>query len=489
MFQSMRWFLAVVVAGPFAVQTKAVGACTPLNCSIFDEALPADGSSGVPLNAELRVRYAGPGPSLNDGDEPEVDIQPMRLVSEGRSALELRGSELADARDDARWLVARPPEALAASTEYSLQVLLDDSNACAPERDWVTVSTFTTGEASDDDAPDFAGGVELNARGGRQVQNMCGTTDFFALIPELGPLTDDSPDTRYNVYVGGEPHRRYVSSWGDERNPLLRLDCLPSARTPTSIIPNAPVEVRAVDLAGNETEPAPLLSDSIPDICNGIGPGVDDAPFNEQPASLRDDSSSSSCALSRGNATPLGSGAVLSLLLLWFRRRSLGAMSRLPMALLVLFGSACSEIEDQCAAACIQGFDVAVEGPGPLPDGDYEVQVAFPDEGFVCPRTFPPDDTVPPAECGPEARVYVTRIQPPLSEPTGFSISTRETPRTFGLTIRYDGVVLVSESFTPSYQRSTICGQSCLNAGESVMLPALTTVDAGLADAASSAAQ
>jgi hypothetical protein len=144
-------------------------------------------------------------------------------------------------------------------------------------------------------------------------------------------------------------------------------------------------------------------------------------------------------------------------------------------------GSGCDEDDSQCLAACIGGFSMHLESGAALPDGDYEIEVTLPGESFICHRTLPENDEQARGDCHIESRVQVGGIEPMETGARGFFVSTQLTPATVAVTVRREGVVLANESFTPEYRTSEICGSSCRGASESVRLPTLTSVDAGIA--------
>lgn len=486
MFQRVKWGLAVVVACSLQAHTKAAAACSPVACSVFNEAMPADGSSGVPLNTELRVRYNGPGPDVRANGEPDVDIRSVRLVRTGGDSLELRGTELLDASRGGRWVVARPAESLAAGSEYALQLQLDRTSACEDTRDWVTVSTFTTGEALDDEAPDFAGVFEVNPRERVIREDMCqGSLDYVPLVVDLHPLADASRDTRYNVYVDGEPHQRLLSSLVSEVYPVLALDCRATATAPVSLVPGSTLEVRAVDLAGNESAAMPPWA--LPDLCSATSADADldsaaDAGSETYGvfAPVQAVPTSGGCTLAPSPTSSLGAGMVLSLLLLARWRRSKSKLGRVPLALLALLASGCVEDGFQCLAACLDGVQVSLSGPSPLPAGSYEIEVELDGEATVCRRVVGADEAEGELadECTLDSRVQVATTEPTASgEPTGFLVSTYRTPETLAITIRRGEAVIASESIRPAYQRSEICGSTCRSAIEIVTLPSFDSDD------------
>jgi hypothetical protein len=450
--------LALATVCALQADPRDARACSPQDCATFTTALPADGSTGVALNSELRVRYAGSG---RDVDSQAWDLTAVRLVAVDGDARQLSAARLAGRDSSEWWMVARPAETLAAGTEYELQVLLGrGAGACDAQRDWTTVSRFTTGSSVDEGTPVFEGITRLSYGARRHLGDVCGDSDTIAIVPELARVQDESVLTHYNVYVDGEVRDRFLPSMETQAGSALNIDCSLAA-TRLSILPGSALEVRAVDLAGNESAPGAVFD-------------VADCGVNGAVESME------GCSLSRGGSAGLSPLLGLSLLVLWHGRRMQRRLSRLLMALLALLGSGCVEDASQCAAACIDGFQVSLQSPSPLPAGEYEIAVTLPDEVIVCHRTVPENTDVAPPDCVSSRRVEVGGVQPTQSGQTGFFISTRETPETLAVSLRRGNETLASESFQPIYVRSEICGTSCRYAPSHIVtLPAFVDSDAG----------
>ena len=111
-------------------------------------------------------------------------------------------------------------------------------------------------------APAFSGAQALRYAEGYDGFAICpsGNDEGFIVLPQLGRIDDASPLVHYNVYVNGAlfwPYVDELASYGASRLfmhwPLATSD---------AIAPGATIEVRAVDLAGNESATTtPLVVD------------------------------------------------------------------------------------------------------------------------------------------------------------------------------------------------------------------------------------
>jgi hypothetical protein len=296
--------IAVVLAS-LAVVERA-DACGALPCAQRQDVQPATGSAGVPLNTELRILYFGSLDPDSEGGGCDLDLRRVRLVPSGGEPTEMMGVLSASSASSTRWLSAQPPSRLEASTEYSVQLALGGGvEACSCEdRRWETVSTFTTGYGSDETAPSFAG-IETLQYGARAMNsNDCGVTDSRYATAELEAASDDSPGLRYNVYVDDVLQTRFVE---DPSSAGIYVDCMGSGSLSSGsaiwLRPGERIEVRAVDLAGHESEAT--QPQVVADVCDAeesdIGPA-------------------DGCGLSRGEPTRVGAG-LWALLALLGRRR------------------------------------------------------------------------------------------------------------------------------------------------------------------------
>jgi hypothetical protein len=180
----------------------------------------------------------------------------MRLLPATGEPLPLRGELLLQAQSSEGWVVAKPAPPLLANMEYELQLEFgagEDICRC-DGREWVTVSTFTSGDSLDDQAPTFSGVTGFTYGSRADDSNNCGSQIGMPAVPSFVPAKDDLPAPRYNLYVDGQLTRRYAAGLGSAAQPEIYLDCGWSAlTTATLLLPGDRLEVRAVDLAGNES--------------------------------------------------------------------------------------------------------------------------------------------------------------------------------------------------------------------------------------------
>jgi hypothetical protein len=237
-------------------------ACGELACAQIDEVQPPDGSDGVPLNAELRVLFFGSLSPVPEKPACELDLTVMRLLPAMGEPLLLRGESFSQTQASQVWVVAKPEAPLLGNTVYELQLALGaGADICrCDEREWITVSTFTSGAGLDDRKPTFSGVTGFTY--GPRVDNSssCGAMVVIPAVPSFVAAMDDFADPRYNLYVDGRIARRYLASLGSAAQPEIYVDCGSSAlTTATRLLPGAQLEVRAVDLAGNESAPNTAL--------------------------------------------------------------------------------------------------------------------------------------------------------------------------------------------------------------------------------------
>jgi len=314
------------------MQLEPARACGELPCAQRNDVQPPDGSVGVPRNTELRVLYFG---SRDYYTACEVDLRPMRLVPSTGEPILLTGTAFERASAEQTWMVARHIEPLAADTSYALQLLLGGGvEACSCEgREWTTVAAFTTRSDEDDVRPAFAGLDELRYDNRSISSSDCGESDRVPVSAWYTPAGDMSPGTRYNIYVDGELANRYVDlEQASARGGEIFVDCGSSSlSTATDVPAGAAIEVRAVDLAGNESPPRDPIAvaavcDDPPDD-SGYIDYLDDSgdDGDETIAPAAPDSSAaaaSGCALSREpGVASLVLGALPALLVLLRRQR------------------------------------------------------------------------------------------------------------------------------------------------------------------------
>jgi hypothetical protein len=297
----------------------------------------------VPRNTELRVLYYGTGEGFDPDDNVicELDLRPMRLVPSVGEPIELTGAAF-ERPSQKTWVVAHPVEPLTADTAYALQVLKEEASGCVCDpQQWATVSSFTTGGDEDDTAPTFAGLERVEYREQRSGPILCGDDDFVPAHATFAAAIDTSTELRYNVYVDGELAIPYVDM--TPGGLAFNVDCEGAGLLggATLVRPGAEVEVRAIDLAGNESAANATTTIGL-DVCDEflIDPDLNDngIPDSEDPpAPLLPDPilaappspGVSDCALSRGpGQAPLALGALplaLAMLRRFGRRRRIAA--------------------------------------------------------------------------------------------------------------------------------------------------------------------
>ncbi|HEX2881482.1 MAG TPA: hypothetical protein VHO25_18260, partial [Polyangiaceae bacterium] len=219
-------------------------------------------------------------PVGSTGEDCGVDLRALRLLPSTGDALDLLGT-LNPENDVYSWLVVRPADRgqrLAPNTEYAVQLRLADpeGDACvcndSPNSvEWTTISKFTTGATADIDGPDFAGLEGLVGGLRSESSSNCGSTQGTQIIADHAGATDASPELRYDIIVNDVLASRYVK----EVTPSLGFPQIFCGTAPLSnwtfVSPGDRIEVRAVDLAGNESPPhEPLVVDQR--MCNGDAP-------------------------------------------------------------------------------------------------------------------------------------------------------------------------------------------------------------------------
>ena len=177
---------------------------------------------------------------------------------------------------DARvtWLVARPTELLLPNTIYEAQLLLSPAGeACGcEESQWTTVTTFGTAGEVDEVAPSYAGVPALVYGDPAHEAGPCGDINHVPAWPGVENEVLSEWAYAYNVYVDGRLEKPYVRSLsGTPAVAELLVDCGSTQLHPASrLAAGKTFEVRAVDLAGNESSPnQPILVD---DVCPAARP-------------------------------------------------------------------------------------------------------------------------------------------------------------------------------------------------------------------------
>jgi hypothetical protein len=324
--------LAAALAATVHVQPAR--ACGETPCAQVSDIQPPEGSVGVPLNTEIRARYFGRLSNEYFDASCELDLRPMRLQADGGEPIYLTGTVLSRPETLEAWVIAKHVEPLAADTSYAVQLLLaPGQEACGCDgREWTTVSSFTSGEAEDHEPPTFTG-IDSVAYGERaQGWSTCGSSDLIPVFLDYTPVTDVNPAPRYNIYVDGQIASRYVEQIGSDQYGELFVSCADAS----AIAPGAGVEIRGVDLAGNESPPntpltldvtcgAPPMNGPVADPETGLVTSPIDTPAPVTPTVSSEPSSgcdlAPSSVVARGAATGAGAAALAGVLLLLFGSR------------------------------------------------------------------------------------------------------------------------------------------------------------------------
>lgn len=257
---------------------ERASACGSLPCAQVREVQPND--IDAPLNAEVRVLYFG---ALDAPAEAgcEVDLTRVRLVPSAGEPVEFSGTLQHRQQAAQAWLVAKPPELLEPNTDYAVELRLgpgDDACRC-DQLQWTRVAAFTTAASEDASPPEFAGLQTLKYGPRAQSASDCGESDGVGAVPgpEFTEATDEYAGVRYDVYVDGMLENRFIPAPdGQTFGAELVVDCGSTAlNTQTVFLPGSRVELRAVDVAGNES--APHTPVEVADVCMDARPVDADA--------------------------------------------------------------------------------------------------------------------------------------------------------------------------------------------------------------------
>jgi hypothetical protein len=324
-----RSVLLAAVALAALVHADPALACGALPCAQINDVLPGNGSTGVPLNAELRVLYFGSWAQDLQATACGADPLSIRLISSGQANIELTATAVQHRSSAEAWAVAKPAAPLLANTEYHLQVRRGDAYGGDFEgADWTTVSSFTTGSAADNEAPLFSGADSFRYGDLIDTSSDCGAFKAIPAVPHAIPATDTSPGLRYDIYVNDVLERRYVENLGTlNESSAVYVNCGTTALgTDTLVTPGARVAVRAVDIAGNESAPNAAVEISVS--CAPRGE-VDAGATSEMAPADPQSASKAACALSFGvGGRATGRSWLFALLVACWARR-IGGSARL----------------------------------------------------------------------------------------------------------------------------------------------------------------
>jgi hypothetical protein len=255
------------------------------------DVLPKDGASKLPVNSELRVLYVGTlQPSL-EGNDCDIDLTRLRLLSDDGVSRELHGSFESSA--DGAWLVAKTEESLAPDSTYQLQLELGaDAEPCScEERQWTTVSTFSTGANADLERPLFYGVKSISYGPLGEFFQGCSLFKGLYGSPEIDAATDSSSGIRYNLYIDGAVSRQFLEEDSAHGASLDFFVFCPVQGSTEGLVPQpgAKIEVRAIDIAGNEslpTDPLEVTAGCEPPASSAADPGNSPDNSNTAPTAI-----------------------------------------------------------------------------------------------------------------------------------------------------------------------------------------------------------
>ena len=275
-------------------------ACEPSSPAQLVDVMPANGATGVPTNAQVRLDYAGfETAGLQDVEVRLVDGAALAttVVTLGNAGYPLRNL-----------VVARLQAPLAPQTQYEVRA------------GGAVVSTFRTGDGADTTPPVFAGiaNVTTSATDCRDSA-CCGPNRIAYVHMDWGGVSDDFSIglVRFNVYGAGgnlvvpmTSHRvvgyQVCSGQLSGSGPLGEFQG-DSGR----------YRVRAVDLAGNED-----TNDVTRDVTFSCALPQPDAGSSDGPSSP-----AGGCGCTTAGGSPSGL-VVPMLLMLWGLRSSLAAKAK-----------------------------------------------------------------------------------------------------------------------------------------------------------------
>jgi len=321
--------LSLIASSGVLLDASHASACGETPCAQPEESLPADSSAGVPTNVEVRVGFTG---FAGDG---QADCEPLlselRIEPRDGEGVNVVGARLKvdGTAYPMKWIVADLEEELLPNTRYSVLSRVSPTGQCACEGDpafgaWHTVGDFITGDGPDDEAPALdEDAISLHYGELQNGDNSCGP--FHSFTMELGaPSAPEGAarQVRYNLYLDGRPHLTYV-----EGNKTFLIQCFEDgSSTERYVAEGRELEVRGVDLAGNESETGKIFE--LRDLCaeeseTGGGYPVDGGDSGDAtvvPAGPTNSGEASGCSASATSPTYAG----LWLLALLARRRRRG---------------------------------------------------------------------------------------------------------------------------------------------------------------------
>jgi hypothetical protein len=262
---SGNWLSMLLVCCAVMARTTGAQACGAIGCGDVRDVQPADGAVDVPVNAEIRIRYFG-DTNLSCRQNPTM----VQLAADGDSRPRTEIGTILKFPDRAEaWLIVKPRTSLEPDTRYWVSVnKTEGEDDCCRRTDWEGIAAFTTGSESDQEAPEITPVSQLSFLPRSTSTTNCGHTDVVPFVPKPALAADKSGDTRYNVYVDDEltgPYRDSLEQ--DQDGAELYVECGTDALfTGVLIEPGSQIEIRAVDIAGNESPEG--VSIQVPDRCS-----------------------------------------------------------------------------------------------------------------------------------------------------------------------------------------------------------------------------
>jgi MYXO-CTERM domain-containing protein len=247
----------LLAAAPLARRAEACSAPYP---GLSGRALyPADGTSGVPLNARIAVRYRV-GHELDNRFPPLGPDIALRVANGAAVAVTSELIGTGSYWNTETLVILRPSQPLAAGTSYEVldrrsKIPCDIfANDCALG-DPAVFARFATGAASDTVAPQFAGLSPLIVGAFDRCDSSacCGpyVSRSFGMTWTRGQDDVAGQAVRYNLYRVGDAGP--IASLIDSDGIGLAVSCMGTGVYPQSLmVRTGTYFVRAVDWAGNE---------------------------------------------------------------------------------------------------------------------------------------------------------------------------------------------------------------------------------------------
>ncbi len=225
---------------------------------------------GAPLNTRILLEV----PPIEDIQSKHVTPEDIQVTVRGpKGAIAIDVARWGDA--DLRWIQLTPKAALSAATRYSVHVSVAGKDSL--------LGQIVTGDAADRTPPTFAGVTKAEVVTDKPNPGRCTTGQAYVALT-VGAAADDATppqDLRYQVWLADDrgavdyakPPTATVAARGGEL--LLGHPSICSAAS--FVLPDRPsfkLGVKAIDLAGNASEPS-LVDVSVPPPAKGRRADVD----------------------------------------------------------------------------------------------------------------------------------------------------------------------------------------------------------------------